>query len=366
MQLTFGKSSKGHATAIYGNHEYWRHRVNQNGTIAWKCVKTVQFNCKGTLITKDQNAIGGNYQMHNHDGNVAVAFGRKAVAEMKQKVENIGTSTSMATSSVCTGLNDDILMALPKRLTIARSLQRHRVKVARKNKIDLPANPVDDKFIMPATYLDMVLHDSIDDGQRFIIFGCQELLDALARADVWLADGTFSVAPNLFFQLYSIHFQFGNGFNPAALYCLLPNKTGETYYRMISALKSLLPTANPSKIIVDFEKAAMVAFERGFPGATITGCYFHLCQSVIRKVNEIGMKQDYQNNMELRTFIRCLAALAFVPTADVLEAYNSLVATAVPHEHIDSLLKFFKHTYIRGKLIELNMSFTSHLVITIR
>ena len=41
--------------------------------------------------------------------------------------------------------------------------------------------------------------------------GCVEVLDAvdgLARADLSLADGTFKVVPNIFFQLYSIHFDF--------------------------------------------------------------------------------------------------------------------------------------------------------------
>jgi hypothetical protein len=33
-----------------------------------------------------------------------------------------------------------------------------------------------------------------------IILGDNSLLDGLARADVWLADGTFKVVPGLFFQ----------------------------------------------------------------------------------------------------------------------------------------------------------------------
>jgi len=47
---------------------------------------------------------------------------------------------------------------------------------------------------------------------------------------------------------------------------------------------------------VDFEKAA-----EAYPHATVTGCYFHLCQSVTHKVNEIGLKTDYENNEEIRS-----------------------------------------------------------------
>ena len=79
----------------------------------------------------------------------------------------------------------------------------------------------------------MILYDSGCGNDRIILMGCNELLDGLARADVWLSDGTFKVVPGIFFQLYSIHFNFGSGINPAAVYRLLTNKTAETYNRVL-------------------------------------------------------------------------------------------------------------------------------------
>ena len=125
---------------------------------------------------------------------------------------------------------------------------------------------------------------------------------------------------------------------------------------MLNAVKSLILNANPYKILVDFEKAAMNSFQQVYPLATITGCYFHLCQSVLRKVNEIGMKREYENNPDMRSFIRCFPALAFVPTDDVSAAYDRLVETAVHHsltpnlhQQVGTFLNFFENTYIRGK-----------------
>jgi len=46
----------------------------------------------------------------------------------------------------------------------------------------------------------------------------------------------------------------------------------------------------PERIMLDFESAAIHAFRSAFPSATVTGCYFHLPQSVLRNVDEIGMK----------------------------------------------------------------------------
>ena len=69
----------------------------------------------------------------------------------------------------------------------------------------------------------------------------------------------------------------------------------------------------------------MNAFSAVYTNATITGCYFHLCQSVIWKVNEIGLKIAYENNKQVRSYARCLLAPAFVPEDDVVEAFEVLV-----------------------------------------
>jgi hypothetical protein len=92
----------------------------------------------------------------------------------------------------------------------------------------------------------------------------------------------------------------------------------------------------------------MNALTISYPNARITGCYFHLRQSVVRKVTELGLKVDYENNNEVRGYVRCLSALAFVPPEDVVEAFELLAETMPANiEHMDELTSFFELTYIR-------------------
>ena len=42
------------------------------------------------------------------------------------------------------------------------------------------------------------------------------------------------------------------------LVALLPNKTQQTYARMFDALSGLIPQANPTSVLVDFEAAPMM------------------------------------------------------------------------------------------------------------
>lgn len=351
MSAQFSKSSKNRDTLLYKSYEFWKHKDYKNGTTAWRCNKSVLCHCKARITTRGQDIIAETNASHTHEGNRATALARKAVAEMKNNMGQINSTPSSSQGAVAVNLDEHVLMALPARPALNRALQRHRKKLVAdvNGGTPLPPLPVDHNFVIPAMYEDMVLFDSGSGTSRIIILGCDVLLDALGRADIWLADGTFAVVPSVFFQLYSIHFQFAEGINPAAVYCLMTNKTRDSYTRMLAALHDLVPLAAPTKILVDFEKAAINAFEAAYPNARVTGCYFHLTQSVIRKVNEIGMKIDYENDDAIRGSVRCLAALAFVPPADVVEAFELLADSFPEHDHSAELLSFFEHTYIRGR-----------------
>jgi len=270
---------------------------------------------------------------------------------MKEKMSELTATPSSSQSAVATTMPDHVLMALPSRSLLTRTLQRRRQQTnAASNRGNLlPAVPVDLMFAIPTQYTDMVLFDSGPGDNRIILMGCLKLLDGLARAEVWLADGTFKVVPSLYFQLYSIHFSFGSGINPAALYCLLNNKTADTYGIVLQELRRLVPLAAPRTVLVDFQRAAMNSFQVAFPAATVTGGYFHLTQSVIRKVNEVGLKVPYEGDDEVRGYVRCLPALAFVPPEDVMEAFELVVQTMPAVDHLDELTTFFEHTYLRGR-----------------
>jgi hypothetical protein len=350
MDLVFGTSNKGHRTLFYRSFEFIKECDNVSGSTSWRCRFHLKLKCKARLVTADNRVIADKQPHHTHEGNVATSLARCAVAEMKDAMSELMATPMSAQSAVASKLDNQVLMALPKRSSLKRTLQRAKTKLATANGDVLPAVPADLRFTIPEQFEDMVLYDSGPGEDRMILMGCPELLDGLSRADVWLADGTFKVVPSVFFQLYTMHFNFGSGINPVGLYCLLANKTGATYGRVLEELQRLIPYAGPRKILVDFERAAMTTFSMSYPNATVTGCYFHLCQSVIRKVNEIGLKVLYESDNDVRTYVRCLPALAFVPPEDVLEAFELLVDT-MPNDvdHMDEITSFFEHTYIRGR-----------------
>ena len=85
-----------------------------------------------------------------------------------------------------------------------------------------------------------LLHDSGSGSTRFLVFGTQEGVRFLSECDIWLSDGTFRGTPSLFYQTYSVH-GFKNNTCVACMYCLLPNKTKDTYFQMWQVICDLLP-----------------------------------------------------------------------------------------------------------------------------
>ncbi|XP_065315848.1 uncharacterized protein LOC135924680 [Gordionus sp. m RMFG-2023] len=118
---------------------------------------------------------------------------------------------------------------------------------------------------------------------------------------------------------------------------------------MIKELKQLLPGAHPRKILVDFEQAPINAFRAEYPLADILGCYFHLKQSVNRKINDLGLKEMYESNDDFRLYSRCLSALAYVPEDDVGNSFDTLAEIFGELNGSSELISYFEKTYIRGR-----------------
>ena len=68
-----------------------------------------------------------------------------------------------------------------------------------------------------------------------------------------------------------------------------------------------------------------------------------------RKAHELGIKAAMESSQELATIILCLPVLALVPDDSVEELFDILADAMPEHEHMDELLSYFEHTYIRGR-----------------
>ena len=148
------------------------------------------------------------------------------------------------------------------------------------------------------------------------IFATDDNLNLLSTAEDLYMDGTFQIAPRLFYQIFTIH-AFKHGQQFPLVYCLLPGKSRDTYNRCISILKEAQDRGlqlHPYKIVVDFELGLMQAVELQFPMANIQGCFYHYSQCVWSKIQNLGLQATYRKDASFKSFVRKMTGLSFCPT----------------------------------------------------
>ncbi len=109
------------------------------------------------------------------------------------------------------------------------------------------------------------------------------------------------------------------------IFAFLPDKSQTTYQRLFTTLKAAATDnntpLNPTTIFMDFETAARNAAETAFPAATLKGCLFHYCQRIWKKVQTLGLTDQYKNNDDLHRHVRRASALPLVPPQQVEDVW---------------------------------------------
>lgn len=203
---------------------------------------------------------------------------------------------------------------------------------------------------------DFLVHQ--DNTFGLMIFMSQKCAVALQKCSDIYVDGTFATCPKPFKQLVTIHGKYGNRILPLA-FCLLTSKRTALYREMIRQLQqSILRLSGqafqPDRVICDFEISLMTAIETDLPNAVIKGCYFHFCQSLWRKVQELGLSVLYRQNSSVKKVVRKIMSLAFLPLAIVRMTFNliytsrSIARLFRNHPSLREFVNYFSQTYMNG------------------
>ena len=124
------------------------------------------------------------------------------------------------------------------------------------------------------------------DSKRVILFTTDSNLSILKSNKLWFGDGTFSVAPELFYQLYTINVIIKCK-NIPLIYALLPDKCQQTYEKMFQmVIKDFRTEDFPTNLMHDFELGAINSIISLFGGTNIFGCYFHFTQNLWKNMQK--------------------------------------------------------------------------------
>lgn len=248
---------------------------------------------------------------HTHANDASATETTKLRVQLKRKATDTSEPPSRLLAEALTETSEQVRANVGDLETIRRDLRRQRSKVRPPEPSTLRDLHVQDTWATTggARPQPFLLYDNGQERQdRMLVFSTHEQLAALSSSRTWYMDGTFSVCPRIFRQLYVLRCKLGDS-SLACVYALLSGKSLSTYEELFQVIldsceeKGYHP--DPAVIISDYEIAAMKAAKEVFgEHVTTRGCFFHLCQSTHRKVSQT--EQLYFPDIHSVSRIRCV------------------------------------------------------------
>ncbi|KAB0799496.1 hypothetical protein PPYR_07376 [Photinus pyralis] len=302
------KSQRGTNKFVHEGFVYVKDKDSIDGaTIFWRCDRKYS-GCRGRIWT---NSVDGTFNClrRNHTCCATGDAARIEVLKVQTNVKHRAASTMETPSQIRTEVLQNASAATLGRISSSMAMAKMVNRVRRKENV-APAIPDTRRGIeVPENYKQYEVSEGVfenyllmdsgnDDDNRILVFG-REYNQTWAHdmRDIFM-DGTFLLAPPLFKQIFVVLARRGERYVFPVLFCLLPNKTTQTYRKLFFLIKQQWPRFNPETINVDYEVAIHDALRTEFPEADVRGCFFHLVQNLRKHLSSSNLLGRYQTDAD--------------------------------------------------------------------
>ncbi|CAF4063073.1 unnamed protein product [Rotaria sp. Silwood1] len=344
MSVTLSTTSKNALLLIYNGYSYIIDKRNDK-KILWKCEHAKKFKCRGRLHTDLNNVFIQTVGAHeNHPADPRSGAIRQYYDRLRKESEQNQTNPHNILTQANIGVQDEVRDQLTSNDHLKRNIRpwRQETNVApTPSTIDFPVVP--DKYHRTTRNITFLRKDTGPTSDRLLIFFTNEQRNIMENATEFFIDGTFKVVPEIFYQLFVIHANYREHVLPVS-FILLPGKSSQIYQKMINEIIALVPGWSPRRIMMDFEKALINVFSGAFPTAELSGCFFHLSQSVQRYLQDNGFKKNYETDIIFADNIHKILALAFLEPNQVVNGFEFLCSDL--GDEYQQILDYFEDTYI--------------------
>lgn len=134
------------------------------------------------------------------------------------------------------------------------------------------------------------------------------------------------------------------------LYALMSGKSSDEYAELFFQIKKLTKRLKEVNLVVDFEAGINCGFNMVFFNDKIFFCLFHFGQAIIRRLQNYGLMQYYNDNLKHRIYLKMFCSLAFVPVESVIIEFQRLIKN-IPEglpDQIKEFISFFEINYLKN------------------
>ena len=355
MNFEVSRTERGRAVLRAGGYAYVHKRDRLDGSSAWECSKRRDHGCaaKADLDQRRENMRIDGEHAHppSADGNAARVLRSNL---MERAARGDGTTRNILASEL-EGVEDSVIRAVGHIETLKRRVREKKQGIT-------PADPrvareldIPDAYTVMSDGRQFLQYDSGPDSAdtpagRVIIFATDRMLGVLASSEQVFADGNFSMSPRAFLQTYVFRALVGDR-SVTAAYAFLSRKTRDAYEQLLNALVNrcadLGSVLCPGALNTDFESAMLQASQIVFgPHCRQVTCYYHLSQSLWRKMQEFGLQATYKEEAAVELSFGRILALAFLPVEEVVAGMEHV--RGVSPMCMLPVLDYFRRTYVVG------------------
>ena len=156
-------------------------------------------------------------------------------------------------------------------------------------------------------------------------------------------DGTFTLAPPLFSQVFVLHAKRA-GYVFPVMYALLPKKCQETLMDYSDLSKRYGHLSIQRWVSCDFKMAVVKFIRQEFPRAELHGCLFQLMKSMRHQLSDNVLLQRSNTEPRFALHARMIVVLRLVPIDNLDEVFDAL-SNQLANE-LTPILNWFEDNYI--------------------
>jgi len=278
------ETTRGKKKLIDDGYMFIFHAFSADSTkLFWRCVIR---SCQCRLHMDVNDVIVSRLGHHTHGSDAAGVEVAKIKANMKLRAMDAMELPSQIHNQVVRFTGQSIQRQMPSISATKKLIQRARDH----NEAPLPTPADLESLVVPDQY--KFYHPSPDvyelfllgnsgqaDPNRVMMFERDNHRNWVQDMDRIFIDGTFTLAPPLFSQVFVILAKRAECVFPV-MYALLPNKRQEAYHGLFGLIKTIWPVFNPTSISLDFEMAVMNSVRQAFPRAKNFMDVYPTCRKV--------------------------------------------------------------------------------------
>ena len=343
--------------------------IFKDGHEHWRCSMSQSSKCKAHILISQQKQVEF-VGLHLHEPKETVES-LLLIKDLKYEALKDPYSTAPQILNrllAQKGITEDRYHSL-----VGIGLPTHRAllqKIHRVRRLSLPPKELNLFFEIDYQYLtmDFLQKDLIVGNQRFILLCTREQLEYLLDASTWFVDGTFAIAKKTAFaQLLVIHVIVGTPFSSKSIpvmYVFMSRRQCPDYIAVFTAIlqlildkKSLAPYV--TTIMMDFEAALWSALRQMItdgifiPNLKLSGCTFHFCQALFRKLALFKLAPSYNSDPDTKVLLRQHMALPLLPVNMILGQFLRLRKICYEEKgtiglYLTQFSDYFFSTWIKG------------------